>query len=127
MNKQMRNKLACGILASVMVLASVCPAGTAYAAGASAAEWQQDVSYKGSNIGTQSYSKWSKPVNSYLVPCSSGRLMRVQYAPSIDGILAEYYSASYQFESSRIIPKELPIFGGFYETGQYYFLLTLPE
>lgn len=124
MNKQTRNKLACGILASVMALASVCPAGTAYAAGASAAEWQQDVSYKGSNIGTQSYSKWSKPVNSYLVPCSSGRLMRVQYAPSIDGILAEYYSASYQFESSRIIPKELPIFGGFYETGQYYFLLT---
>ncbi len=80
--------------------------------------------YEGSNVEAQNYVKWSKPVNSYLSECADGRLMRVQYGGNIGGILAEYYDASYNLQSSRVISMELPRFGAFYETGSHYFILT---
>ena len=124
MKKQIRKILACGLLASAMAVTTLCPSMTAYAAETSAAEWQQSATYKGTNLNAQDYSKWSQPVRSYLVSCDENRLMRVQYAESMDGILIEYYGKSYQFEASKVIPQELPVFGGFYESDQYYFILT---
>lgn len=122
MNKRIRQKLTGALLASAMAVTVLYPAGTAYAA-ETAAEWQQSTTYKGNNLNAQNYTKWSKPLRSYLAACGS-RWMRVQYAESMDGILVEYYDDSYQFESSKLIPQELPIFGGFYETDQNYFILT---
>ncbi len=93
-------------------------------AGESGAEWQTDTVYEGSNIEKQNYLAWSHPVRSYLTACQDGGFMRVQDIDSDAGILAEYYDPSYHLLSSRMIGKELPLFGAFYETGQYYFLLT---
>lgn len=82
--------------------------------------------YSGSNVEAQNYSRSASPVYSYLVPRDDGTLMRVQYGSGIGGVLVEYYDASYNLieEKSRILPQELPLFGGFYETDKYYFLLT---
>lgn len=93
-------------------------------AGETGAEWQTDTVYEGENIEQQNYLRWSHPVKSYLTVCQDGGFMRVQDIDSDAGILVEYYDSSYQLLSSRMIEKELPLFGAFYETGQYYFLLT---
>ena len=93
-------------------------------AGESGAEWQTDTVYEGRNIENQNYLTWSHPVRSYLTACQNGGFMRVQDIDSDAGILVEYYDPSYRLLSSRMIEKELPLFGAFYETGQYYFLLT---
>lgn len=123
MNKH-KNRIAAAFLSCAMAVTNICSAATAYGAGKPAAEWQQSATYKGSNLNAQNYSKWSKPVRSYLVSCGCDSLMRIQYAESMDGILAEYYDKSYKFKSSKLIPKELPVFGGFYETDQNYYILT---
>ncbi|MBE5957281.1 MAG: hypothetical protein E7254_00250 [Lachnospiraceae bacterium] len=81
--------------------------------------------YSGMNINGQNYDRWSSTVKSYLVPQSDGKLMRVQYGDKISGgVLVEYYDSSYNFKSKKIIPMELPVFGGFFETPSFYFLLT---
>lgn len=92
-------------------------------------EWQTDIVYEGKNIEAQNYFKWSSPIKSYLIPCSDNNWMRVQIGEHINGVLVEYYDSSYHLvsEKTKIIPEELPIFGGFYETDQYYFLLTGQE
>lgn len=128
MNKQLRNKVTGAMLASVLAAAAVCaPAAVTWAASDSAAESQASTVYEGSNINAQNYSKWSSPIQSYLVPCADGRRMRVQYVEYEKKLVAEYYNTSYELESSRIIPQELPLFGGFYESGDYYFVLTGQE
>ncbi len=124
MYHKIRNRIIGAVLAAALVGPALCPAGMAQAAEAPAAEWQQDATYKGSNKNAQDYQIYTKPVKSYLVPCGNNKLMRVQYADSVGGVLVEYYNGSYQFESSQVIAEELPIFGGFYQAGQYYFLLT---
>ena len=82
------------------------------------------ISYEGSNIGYQEYSRWSSPVYSYLVPQNDGTLMRVQSGRYIDGILVEYYNRNFHLESSRIIEEELSIFGGFYAANDNYYILS---
>lgn len=80
--------------------------------------------YDGENVENQSYSRYTSPIESYLTPCDNGTLMRVQFLNSTDGVLVEYYDASYNLLSSRRIAAELPVFGGFYATENSYFLLT---
>ncbi|MCM1045365.1 MAG: Ig-like domain-containing protein [Candidatus Gastranaerophilales bacterium] len=86
--------------------------------------------YEGSNINAQNYGNsypyWSSPVESYLVPMSDGGTMRVQAGDHIEGILVEYYDADHnaQVARTKVIPEELPIFGGFYATSDAYYVLT---
>ncbi len=80
--------------------------------------------YNGSNVEAQYYSAWASPVESYLVQCSDGKLMRVQASDSIEGVMVEYYDSSYKLLSSKIIAEELPIFGGFYASDSNYFVVT---
>ena len=80
--------------------------------------------YTGSNAEAQSYLRAASPIKSYLSPCTDSSIMRVQYAPSIKGLLVEYYDSAYHLKNSRIIPEELPLFGGFYETDTGYFVVT---
>jgi len=80
-------------------------------------------SYEGSNIGTQNYSRWSSVVDSYLTVCENGNLMKVQNTNS-DGIVIEYYDDSFNYVSYRIIPTELPIWGGFYESDSNYYVVS---
>ena len=46
-------------------------------------------SFDGSNQGGNNYSRWSSPVESYLYACDDGKLMKVQYVPSEDKVVAE--------------------------------------
>ncbi|MEE0060884.1 MAG: dockerin type I domain-containing protein [Acutalibacteraceae bacterium] len=78
----------------------------------------------GNNREYQNYSTYASPIDSYLVQCSDGKLMRVQSHYDLEGVLVEYYDTSYNLLSYKIIPQELPIFGGFYESKSNYFLIT---
>lgn len=83
-------------------------------------------SYTGSNINGQNYSRWSATVKSYLTQSDSQTIMRVQGNASA-GVLVEYYDLSYNLKSTRIVTKELPIFGGFYETASNYYIISGQE
>lgn len=80
--------------------------------------------YDGSNVEAQNYSRYAAPIESYLTACQDGTLMRVQFLDSTQGVLAEYYDSSYNLRSSKLVAPELPLFGGFYETADNYYLLT---
>ncbi len=79
--------------------------------------------YTGSNVEAQNYGRWANTIKSYLSYDGSG-FMRVQAGDEIEGVVVEHYDASYNLRDSRIVPQELPIFGGFYETETNYFLVT---
>lgn len=81
------------------------------------------LAYSGTNENAQDYSRWTVPMESFLEECSDGTLMRVQYGSSF-GVIAQYYDASYQLLKTVEIPEELPVFGGFYSNGTYYYLVT---
>lgn len=85
--------------------------------------------YRGSNVEGQNYDRWSSTIKSYLSSCGDGTFMRVQYVSSEKKVLVEYYDEKFHLDSSRsrFLPEELPLFGGFYETGSYYFLVTGQE
>ena len=61
---------------------------------------------------------------SYLTTTGDGMIMRFQAAPSIDGYLAEYYTKEYKARKQVLISKELPLFGAFYESADYYFVIS---
>ena len=127
MRAKIRYKLTSCLLAATMVFGVLSSSTTTKAAETSTADWQTCTTYVGKNVESQNYSRWTNPIQSYLSVCADGNLMRVQSGSSIEGILVEYYNDSYQLLSSKLIPEELPIFGGFYESEQYYFLLTGQE
>lgn len=88
-----------------------------------------DSEYLGNNLRAASYfegdgDRWSSPVTSYL-SYDQGRLMRVQTgAYNVEGILVEYYDLKFQRQSVRTVSQELPLFGGFYAMGDYYYVVT---
>ena len=80
--------------------------------------------YSGSNENAQNYGgNWADTIKSYLTVCEDGSLMRFQYIDN-NGYIAEYYDASYQLLDTKVIDIELPIFGAFYASEDYYFILT---
>ncbi len=80
--------------------------------------------FEGGNVSSQNYSLWSSPVESHLVLVDDGRLMRVQYLPENGGMLIEYYDSLYNLLSRKYIETDLPIYGGFFDGGDAYYLLT---
>ena len=84
------------------------------------------ITYPGSNVNSQDYLVWSETVKSYLTQSDSQTIMRVQGNTST-GILVEYYDMSYNLLSTKIVAKELPIFGGFYETASNYYIISGQE
>lgn len=127
MKKRRKNRLV-GVLVAVIVTAMIMlTSGKAEASETSTAEWQTSTVYNGRNTELQNYTRWASPISSYLIACSNGNMMRVQYVDSIDSIVVEYYDSSYRLLSTKTISPELPIFGGFYEADRYYFLLTGQE
>ncbi len=127
MKKRRKNKLVSVFAAVIVTAMSMLTTGKAVASEITAAEWQTSTVYNGRNTELQNYTRWASPVSSYLTTCLNGNLMRVQYVNSLGSIVVEYYDASYQLLTSKTISPELPIFGGFYETDRYYFLLTGQE
>jgi hypothetical protein len=80
--------------------------------------------YSGDNVEDQNYSTWSSTIKSYLTYNSDGSFMRVQAGAVSDGYLVEYYDSNYHLTDTKIVASELSIFGGFYEMGDYYYILT---
>lgn len=82
----------------------------------------------GDNVGAHEYTWfWATTTESYLVELNNGKLMRVQYDYYNNCILVEYYTADCEFISYKTLLCELPIFGGFYASDDYYFVLTGQE
>ncbi len=67
------------------------------------------------------YDRWANPIRSYLTENNDGTLTRVEYTGS--DVTVEIYDKNLTFLSRKSLPMELPIFGGFYEGSDYYFLV----
>ena len=83
--------------------------------------------YTGTNIGNYNYSRWSKPMESYIHAKDDGTFMRVQSGKNIDGLLVEYYDKDYNLTKHKMVGGELPIFGGFYASDNNYYVVTGQE
>ena len=80
--------------------------------------------YKGRNVEYQDYQVWSAPVTSYLTKSPDGGLMRVQ-SGAVDGkLIIEYYDSGYNYKSTVSLDLRYPVFGGFYEGPDAYYILT---
>lgn len=81
----------------------------------------EDGPTKSNNIGKNNYADFSSTVKSYLVAQKDGSFMRVE---AINGqVVIETYSSELQFESALLLKYELPLFGGFYEGTDSFFLV----
>lgn len=78
----------------------------------------------GNSYSHNYYYTYASVIKSYLVDCSDNTIMRFQYDSENSLMIAEYYSYDYEFIRGKIIPEELPVFGGFYTSDDYYFILT---
>ena len=91
------------------------------------------------NKNRQDYTTWASPVKSYLYENPNGGLTRVELTGGVwsysyvDGklqstqskqeIIVEDYSSAFALRSSRTVPMELSIWGGFYAGRDYNFLI----
>ena len=92
---------------------------------AAAAQVQPAVS---KNLDKHSYSTYhANTIDSYLYENSTGGLTRVEYIYSYETytgkVVVEDYDSSFQCQSSRTLPMELPIWGGFFAGRDYNFLI----
>lgn len=76
------------------------------------------------NQEAQNYTTWASVVQSYLVNISNQKLMKVYGHYSARRIDIEYYDLDGKKLSSKTITSELPLFGGFYETANNYYVIT---
>lgn len=72
------------------------------------------------NIGKQNYLCYADTVKSYLVSRENGTLMRVEALG--ERVVIESYNSDFELTDSLSISYELPIFGGFYESVDSFFL-----
>ena len=68
------------------------------------------------------YYRWADTTKSYLTDIGYGNMMRVQADGS--DIYVEYYDSQYNITGSRQINPELPVFGGFYNGSDAYYIVT---
>ena len=80
--------------------------------------------YTGNNVEAQDYGYYGHRVSSYLTTSPDGGLMRVQAGAIDNKVLVEYYDNSYNIQRTVTVPLGLPLFGAFYESGNYYYILT---
>ena len=71
------------------------------------------------------YYRWADTTKSYLTDIGNGNMMRVQADGS--DIYVEYYDSQYNITGSRQINPELPVFGGFYNGRDAYYIVTGQE
>ena len=73
------------------------------------------------NYNAQNYTKWSKPMNSYLFVDGEGYLIRVEF---VNGkLIYETYGMDGVLKASGSVTDELPLAGGFYTSGTYRFVV----
>ncbi len=89
-----------------------------------AAEVSTCTTYTGDNMEDQNYTTYASPIKSYLVYLEDGTYMRVQAGSNLEGYLVEYYDEDFTITGRKMISTELDIFGGFYQMGDYYYILS---
>ena len=67
---------------------------------------------------------YSNPITSHLLPQADDTLLRVQYNPNGNMIVAQTYDKSLKLLSTKELPQELPLYGGFYAGKDFFFLVT---
>ncbi len=107
-------------LSMVFAYFGVGASGLAYADGGSSVVSNN----KMSNIYKSWGGNWSQPVRSNLY-LDGKDIVRVEYIASNNNsyVVAEKYDDNYNLKSSKIINMELPIWGGFYSTKKYNFII----
>ena len=65
--------------------------------------------------------RWTTPVYSYLEAADNGGFTRIE--AFADGVAVEEYDSADQFVSRRNLPRELPLFGGYFRAGDDRFLV----
>ena len=96
------------------------------AAGLMGTAWAEDAltAAVSDNKGRQSYGTWSEPMHSFLYAGDDNTLVRVEATRDQQNtIIVEEYSENFSLLSSRTVPMELPIFGGFFAGDRYNFLV----
>lgn len=81
-----------------------------------------------STIEAQDYGAWTRPITSYLETTKKG-LMGVRYIEKnnsgINGkIVVSYYDDNFHITDRKVIPSELPIWGGFVASLDAYYIVT---
>ncbi len=106
------------IAVCMLMVIPVFPAEYAYAADNATC-----LTLEGSNIGKNDYSwYWSDPMYSYITEYGNG-YMTVTYTGK-DHFTASYYDSAYKVTSRKDVKMRYPLFGGFYESQNYYFIVT---
>ena len=77
----------------------------------------------GENENCQSLGRWADTIDSYLVKTDNG-YMRVQSGDDIKGFVVEYYDNAFNRTKKKNIDTELPIWGGFFEHNDRYYIVT---
>ena len=70
------------------------------------------------------YDAYGHVINSYLCNTSDGNLMRLQYISDGNYISVSYYDDNYELKGTKEVSVELPLFGGFYESEDAYFVVS---
>lgn len=115
--KKITKQIMAAVLSFVML---ILPSDVCFAA----QEVPLGASYEGNNTEAQNYFNSASTIHSYLSYDGEQTLMKVQAGVQIDGVWVGYYSLSYRKKSALLVPQELPIFGGFHETANNYYLVT---
>ena len=126
-NGSMKKKKAVGtgrLVLYIVTAAIVFLTGAFYRAEVQAAEVSTCTTYTGDNIEDQNYTTYASPIKSYLVYLEDGTYMRVQAGSNLEGYLVEYYDEDFTITRRKMISTELDIFGGFYQMGDYYYILS---
>ncbi len=85
-------------------------------------------SYQGSNENANDYGYYAyHTIDSYLISLQEGGYMRFQNGAVENAYLIEYYDSEYNFVKDIKLEQELSIFGGFYATDDYYYILSGQE
>lgn len=86
---------------------------------------KQLITYREDNIEANHYEYYNHVNRSFFTTAGDG-YMRV-YGADNGTVFVEYYHSDFTFYSNYIIPSGLPIFGGFYEDENSYYVLTGQE
>ena len=127
MNRNIVSRALAIIMASVIVF-SVSPIllgmNDAYAATASTTINVDEYEIEGGNTFYNDYLTYGSPVYSYLTLTGDG-YMRLQADYDDSGAsMAVYYDQDFNYLRRQKIAAELPLFGGFYDSGQNYYIVS---
>ena len=107
---------------SLILSVSILISASALAPQAAESSLYSGESFSPDCVNANSYIRYATVERNYLRAVPNG-YMRL-YGGDDGKQLIEYYDKSFRFVSNRVIECGLPMFGGFYESDKYYFVVT---